>query len=112
MWDLVANLFTANSSDITDALAKQVVEASQSDVSKLVGDAVIEMSLAEARGFIRARSGLIVRKQTRIALGSHPQADSAWSPEIIRTATERLIPLVLRDLRVGVPRHVEIRIAA
>ena len=112
MWDLVASLFNAIPSTQTKALSRQVVEASLAEAKELVAGRVAMMSLSEARGYIRARCGRIVRRHTRVNISRQPQADSSWSPVVVRSATEQLIPILLRELKVGVPRSIELRSAA
>ncbi len=112
MLGTVARMFRSQQSARIEALARQVADDSIADVAALVAFRVASMSLSEARGFIRARSAQIVRRSTRLAINRHPAATSDWTAAIIRSATERLIPLVLRHAQVGVPRRREVPAAA
>lgn len=112
MWDLVARLFNSIPSNKSRALAKQVLEASLDEAKQLVADEVTEMSLAEARGYVRARCGLIVRRQARLVISRDHEADSSWAAAVARSAIEQLVPVVIRDLKVGIPRRMELRAAA
>ena len=112
MLKAVASIFRSNPTARIEALARQVAEVCVEDVARLVAGYVENMTLSEARGYVRARSGSIVRRHTRLAIGRHPQALQAWSPGIVRAATERIIPQVLRQTGVGVPRRVNTPLAA
>ena len=112
MWDLVGRLFNSIPSSKSKTLAKQVVEASLEEAKQIVAEEVSDMSLAEARGYVRARCGLVVRRHARSAISRDPQADSTWTASIARTATEQLVPIVLREAQVGIPRRMELRAAA
>jgi len=112
MFSLFAKLIPAVPAAKADALARQVVEASLSAATELVAEQTSEMTLSEARGYVRARCGRIVRRQTRLAINRHPDANSTWTNTVVRIATERLVPLVLRESKVGVPRSTQLPAAA
>ena len=112
MLEAVAKMFRSESSAKIEALARQVVDESVENVAQLVANHMEAMTLSEARGYVRARSAQIVRRQTRLAVNRHPDAAPDWSASIIRAATERLVPLVLRQTGVGIPRRADTRSAA
>ena len=112
MLEAVAKVFRSEPSAKVEAFARQVVDESVEDVAQLVANQMEGMTLSEARGYVRARSAQIVRRQTRLAVNRHPDAAPDWSASIVRTATERLVPLVLRQTGVGIPRRVDTRVAA
>jgi len=112
MFKVIAKLFRPATSGQMDALAGQVAELSKDSVCQLVCDDVESMSLSEARGYVRARAARIVRKQARVVISRQPGAELEWVDLVARTATERLVPLVLRQAAVGVPRTAVIRMAA
>ena len=112
MIDIIANFFVSVPKPKTEALAKQVADASHAPAIQLVAGSLSELSLAEARGYVRARCGRLVRRQTRLAIHGHPEATAAWAPVVVDIATERLIAQVLRDSKVGMPRLAEVRAAA
>ena len=95
-----------------ESLARQVVDSSIDGVCQRVGNRMDNMTLSEARGYIRARAASTVRRHTRLILSSQKDANPAWAASIVRTATERIIPLVLQQLGVGVPRLATVRRAA
>ena len=100
----LAKLLSAASAGRMDALSRQVADLSLQGVCELVGDHIEDMTFSEARGYVRARASRVVRKQARMAIGRHPGADQAWLDAITRSATERIVPLVLRQTGVGVLR--------
>ncbi len=105
MLEAVAKMFRSESSAKIEALARQVVDESVENVAQLVANHMEAMTLSEARGYVRARSTQIVRRQTRLAISRHPYAAHGWSASIIRAATDRLVSLVLRQTGVGIPRR-------
>ena len=105
MLEVVAKIFRSPSSAALETIARQVVDECVKDVAQLVADHMEGMTLSEARGYVRARSAQIVRKQTRLAVNRHLNATAEWSASIVRSATERLVPLVLRQTAVGIPRR-------
>ena len=112
MLEAVAKIFRSEPSAKVEAFARQVADESVQDVAQLVANQMEGMTLSEARGYVRARSAQIVRRQTRLAVNRHPNATPDWSASIVRTATERLVPLVLRQTGVGIPRRVDTRAVA
>jgi hypothetical protein len=112
MLEAVGRLLRIQPAAKTEALVRQVVEASLQDVARLVARRVEDMTLSEARGFVRARSAAVVRRQARIVLSRLPQARAEWHASIVHLATERIIPQVLRQTGVGVPRRVTAPLAA
>jgi hypothetical protein len=112
MLEVVAKIFRSQPSATLDVIARQVVDDSVEDVAQLVANRMEGMTLSEARGYVRARSAQIVRRQTRLAVHRHPTAAPDWSASIIPTATERLVPLVLRQSGVGIPRVASSQVAA
>ena len=112
MLSTVAKLFRLPPAAKIEALARQVAELSLESATALVTGKMDGMSLSEARGYVRARATRIVRRQTRIAIIGHPQALSCWSEPIVRQATEKLVPLVLRAEAVGLPSGKSPRLAA
>ncbi len=112
MFEGIAKLLGKTSSEVVDAIVRQVAELSVEGVCGLVETHVEEMSLSEARGYVRARAVCIVRQQTRAAISRHPKASEAITDMVVRAATERILPTVLRQAGVGVPRRPELLMAA
>lgn len=108
----IAKLFGAASASRVNALSRQVADLSLESVCQLVSDSVESMTFSEARGYVRARSARVVRRHARLAISRHPGADLAWTDEVARTAIERIVPQVLRQTGVGVPKAATARWAA
>jgi hypothetical protein len=85
---------------LMDGVVRLVAEQSAAAVCRIVGDRVSGMSLCEARGYIRARAGLEIRRQTRAALSRELNADADWQNAVVTRATERAVALVMRQLAV------------
>ena len=103
MIQAIAKLLGAASSSRVDALSRQVADLSVESVCQLVRDEIQAMNFAEARGYVRARAAAC-RAQAR-ATGDQPSSwcrSEAWLDAVVRAATERIVPLVLRQTGVGV----------
>ncbi len=109
----IAKLLGATPKSQIDALAHLVADESLESVCQLVSGHVESMTFSEARGYVRARAGRIVRKQARAAINRQPGAEEAWVDAIAHGATEQIVPLVLRQTGVGVPKATtKLRLAA
>jgi hypothetical protein len=113
MMNHLAKLLNVASTGRMDALSRQVADLSLESVCEVVGDRIENMAFSEARGYVRARASRVVRKQARMVISRHPGANQSWLDAITRSATERIVPLVLRQTGVGVPKSaVPTRMAA
>jgi len=101
----IAKFFGTAPSATIDALVRQVAELSLESVAERVATRIDDMTFSEARGYVRARAALVVRRQTRQVISQYQEATDDWAGVIIPAATERIVPLVLRQRSVGVPRH-------
>jgi len=101
----IAKLFGTAPSATIDALVRQVAELSLEGVVERVATRIDDMTFSEARGYIRARAALVVRRQTSQAISQYQGVTDDWAEAIIPAATERIVPLVLRQRSVGVPRR-------
>lgn len=81
-----------------DALVKQVAEASVESVMRLIGDRTAGMSPCEARGYVRARSSVEIRRQVKAVLSQRPAGEQQWESLVIARAAEAAAALVLRRL--------------
>ncbi len=95
-----------------DALVRYVVEASVERVAAAVATPVVNMSLCEARGYIRGRSGLEIRRQARQAVARRADVPAAWEYHVAVAAAERIAPLVIRRLAAASPAEHRVRRAA
>jgi hypothetical protein len=80
-----------------DALVRQISEASAAAVEPLVRRRVARMSPCEARGYIRARAGVDIRRRTRAAVAARTDVAMPWEM-IAARASERVGGLVQRRL--------------
>jgi hypothetical protein len=80
-----------------ETLVRQVAEASADAVLHLVRTQLTGMGPFEARGYIRARAGVTVRRHARAAMAAHADLITPWET-IAAHASERVAPLVLRKL--------------
>jgi hypothetical protein len=83
---------------LMDGVVRLVAEQSAAAVSRVVAGRIHGMSLCEARGYVRARAGVEVRRQTRTALCREVNSDAAWKNAVAARATERVVALVMRQL--------------
>lgn len=81
-----------------DALVRQVAEQCAPAVSALTTGRVDSMSVCETRGYIRARAGVLVRRQTRVAMPRASANNAAVEAIVVARATERVVALVMRQL--------------
>lgn len=95
-----------------EGLVHQVAEQSLAEVCQLIRNRVDSMSLAEARGYARARAAQIVLRHARQVIADLRERNSADLATVTQAATERLLPQVLRQTKVGVPRITVSRRAA
>jgi hypothetical protein len=96
-----------------DAMVREVAELSVENVCRLVADRVTSMTISEARGYTRARAAKEIRRHTRIVLPKHiAAADASWERAVIVRATDRVAPLVLRQLTAARIRNAELRLFA
>lgn len=95
-----------------EAVVRQVAEQSLAEVCQLVRNRMDGMSLAEARGYIRARAAQFVLRHARQVIADSTDINFADLALVTQIATERLLPQVLRQTKVSVPRVTIIRKAA
>ena len=98
------NLLLGSVQDSTEPLVRRLVEQSLSEVCHHVEGRLQGMSLAEARGYIRARASQIVIREARLAITNSHDVEFSSMADIVRQATERLVPQVVRKIRVGTQR--------
>jgi hypothetical protein len=81
---------------VNEKLVRLVAEQSLTEVFEQAQGRLTGMSIAEARGYVRAKATQIVLRQTRLAVANSAEADFCDMATIARQATERLIPQVIR----------------
>ncbi len=112
MLSTIVALFRSQPTAKIEALARQIVDLSVEEISRLVAHQTDRMSLAEARGYVRARSSVLVRCKSWQIIARHPDASPLWNDAIVRRATELVVPLVLRRVGTGLPQSLPNRLAA
>lgn len=95
-----------------DAVVRQVTEDSLPEVCQQVVGRTGGMNFAEARGYVRARASRIVLRHARIVIARSAEVEVSELQTVARFATERLVPHVIRQARVGVPAMPVLRRAA
>lgn len=98
------NLLLGSVQNTAEPTVRRIVEQSLSEVCHQVEGRLHEMSLAEARGYIRARASQIVIREARLMIMNSSDVEFTEMAEIVRQATERLVPQVVRKIRVGTQR--------
>jgi hypothetical protein len=85
----------------TEPLVRQIAEQSLAEVCQLVEGRMAGMTLAEARGYVRARATQIVLRESRIAIAKSTDVEYGEMATVARQATERLISQVIRRTHTG-----------
>jgi hypothetical protein len=83
---------------VLDSLVAHVVESCVPAVIDLVSGRLKGMTLCEARGYVRARAGREIRRQARMAFSNQPGVDPSWESLVVLRASEKVAPVVLRQL--------------
>jgi hypothetical protein len=84
-----------------EPLVRQIAEQSLAEVCHQVEGRLHGMSLAEARGYIRARASQIVMREARLAIANSCDVEFTAMADVVRQATERLVPQVIRRMYVA-----------
>jgi hypothetical protein len=84
-----------------EPIVRQIAEQSLAEVCQLVEGRMAGMTLAEARGYVRARATQIVMRESRIAIAKSIEVEYAEMATVARQATERLISQVIRQTHTG-----------
>ncbi len=100
---LVSLLF-GSARNPAEPLVRQIAEQSLAEVCHQVEGRLPGMSLAEARGYIRARASQIVMREARLAIANSVDVEFSAMADIVRQATERLVPQVIRRTYVATQR--------
>ncbi len=105
MVDVILSFLQNRADRRIEAIVRQVADLSVEAVADLVDGRTAGMSICELRGYIRARAGLELRRQTRLVLSRHPEANPAWATTIADRAGDRIAPLVIRRLATAACRR-------
>jgi hypothetical protein len=83
--------FGSRGEDRLDQLAQRVAERSRVEVSRRICGVTPEMSPAEIRGYIRARSAVVVHREVNLALQRERHLSTSERTRLIEMATEMLV---------------------
>lgn len=97
---------------LLEAIARHVADVSVDGVCRRITLAIDQMSVCEARGYIRARAAAEVAQRAQQALAAFPRVPHAWQGAVVTLATERVAPLVLRKIASTTSRATERTTAA
>lgn len=100
------------SRQVLERLIRQTSDAGLAEVCETVSSKIERMPLAEARGYVRARGASIVRRYTHRVISKESQTEVVCSEKVTRSAVELMLPKILRQSRVGIPRTLTVRKAA
>jgi hypothetical protein len=84
-----------------EQLVRQISEQSLAAVIEQAQGRLVGMTVAEARGYVRAKATQIVLRETRLAIANSTEVEFCDMATIARQATERLIPQVIRKAHSG-----------
>lgn len=84
-------------------LTHEVTEQSREAVRARLGDHAMEMSLAEARGYVRARAAAVIHRVADAALADQRPLPAWARDQLVAQATDRVVQQVTLDL--FRPRH-------
>ena len=79
-------------------LSRQLAQRSYASVRESVGPHVLEFSRAEARGYVRAKSGPVIRAEARLVAGRNRGLSQASVAAVVAQASDRVVQSVLGDL--------------
>lgn len=79
-------------------LARQVAQRSYGLVRESVGNQTLAFSVAEARGYVRAKAGVVIRAEARLLADRHRSLSQAALARVVQQASDRVVQSVLADL--------------
>lgn len=79
-------------------LSRQVAQRSYALVREAVETRAVSFARAEARGYIRAKAGSIIRAEVQVLVARHPQLSQSALVTIIAQASDRVVQTVLADI--------------
>jgi hypothetical protein len=87
----ILNLITRLRGDARIAeLAEEIADRSTSLVQERVADRLSLLGVAEARGYIRARSAAVVRPMVDSLIAVHADVKPAWRSQLVERASEEV----------------------
>jgi hypothetical protein len=85
--------------DRVDELARRIAERSHGSVWQRVAHRIDTMAGSEARGYVRARAGAIVLRETNLIVAEENLRAESLPLKIYQAAIDRLIELVVEQSR-------------
>ena len=82
-------------------MAREIASQAQPSVWDQVRQRIFDMNLAEARGYVRARSAAVVRVHTDATLFELRVSDSELRGDLLEEVGQRVVQRVLSDLIAG-----------
>ena len=79
-------------------LALEVAERCEDAVRARLGPQVASMNVSEARGYVRARGGSAVRRETDVMLSQRTELPRNVGGALVRRATDQVVLLVAGNL--------------
>lgn len=79
-------------------LSRQVAQRSYAVVRDSVEVRALSFARAEARGYIRAKAGPVIRQETRSLAERYPKLSPLALTTIVTQASERVVQTVLADI--------------
>ena len=92
-------LATLLGTDRVDELARRIAERSLGTVWHRVAHRIDTMAGSEARGYVRARAGAIVLRETNLIVAEENIRTESLPMKIYQAALERVIDLVVEQSR-------------
>lgn len=79
-------------------LARQVAQRSYAAVRESVEERAVAFARAEARGYIRAKAGPVIRSEATVLAARHPELSPSALATVISQASERVVQTILADI--------------
>ena len=79
-------------------LSRQLAQRSYALVRESVGPETLHFSRAEARGYIRAKAGPVIRAEAKVVAGRYRGMSKASLTAVVAQASDRVVQSVLGDL--------------
>lgn len=86
-----------NGPSVTE-LSRQLAQLTYSSVRDTIGSQVLAWSRAEARGYVRAKAGPIIRAEAAILARRRKGMSQARLAAVVAQASDRVVQSVLTDL--------------
>jgi hypothetical protein len=92
-------LATLLGTDRVDELARRIADRSSGAVWQRVSHRIHSLAGSEARGYVRARAGAIILRETNLIIAEESIRTEALPMKIYQAALERVIDLIVEQNR-------------